>query len=64
MVLDHVTQLANFIVVRPATLNTDHFTNSNLYVINTGIVPLAIDGYLQTEVPIDSDSFFTQVMID
>ena len=43
MVLYHVAQLTDLVVIGPATFDTHHFTNRNLHVINAGVVPLTVD---------------------
>ena len=43
MVLHHVPQLTDLVVIRPATFDAHHFTDRNLHVINAGVVPLTVD---------------------
>ena len=43
MVLYHVAQLTDLVVIGPSTLDTHHFADRNLHVINAGVVPLTVD---------------------
>ena len=43
MVLHHVAQLPDLVVIRPSTLDAHQFPYRDLNVINAGVVPLAID---------------------
>ena len=43
MVLQHVAELPNLVVIRPAAFDTDGFSNGNLHMIDTARIPLGID---------------------
>ena len=43
VVLNHIPQLAYFVVVRPSALDAHHLSDGNLHVINTAMIPLTIN---------------------
>ena len=65
MVLHHVAQLSDLVVIGPSTLNAYHFPYRDLNVINAGVVPLAIDeAVCETQNQQILDRFFTQIVVD
>ena len=43
VILQHVSQLSDLIVIRKTTINADGFRHRDLHMIDAGIVPLGID---------------------
>ena len=43
MVLHHIAQLPDLIVIRPATFDPYHLADRDLDVVNTGVIPLTVD---------------------
>ena len=65
MVLYHVAQLTDLVVIGPATFDTHHFTDRNLHVINAGVIPLTVDKAIgKSQYQQVLYGFLTQVVID
>ncbi len=65
MVLNHIPQLADIIVITPTPLNTDGFCCRNLDMINAAVVPLRVDHTIRKpQCQQVLYSFFTQVVIN
>ena len=65
MVLYHIAQLPDLIVIRPATFDAYHFPDGNLNVVNAGVIPLTVDkavGKAQDKKVLNG--LFAEVMID
>ena len=43
MVLDHIAELPDLIVVGPTTLDPYHLADGDLDVVNAGVIPLTVD---------------------
>ncbi len=65
MVLNHIPQLADVIVVTPPPFNTDGFCCCNLDVVNATVVPLRVDHTIRKpQCQQVLHGLFTQVMIN
>ena len=65
MVLYHVAKLSDLVIVGPTPFNADGFSDGNLHMINTAIVPLRINHSIgKTQGEQILYGFFTQIMID
>ena len=65
MVLDHIAELPDLIVVGPTTLDPYHLADGDLDVVNAGVIPLTVDkavGKAQNKKVLDG--LFTEVVID
>ena len=65
VVLQHVAELADLVVVRKTTINTHGLGNRDLNMINAGVIPLCIDKSIgKTQGQQVLHCFFAKIMID
>ena len=65
VILQHVSQLSDLIVIRKTTINADGFRHRDLHMVDAGIVPLGIDKTIgKTQRQQILDCFLAQIVIN